>query len=410
MSYLLILLLAILLYFIFDYIGPKSISLNSIEVFGMSGLIAADLIVHEYDDCGNLWASRGMIIYKLPKGECKFTRVHHLPIGLSVFWLNNFSLVRRWTQKPECIEITVSNDGEICAFAAGYMLYFGTADTKFKKRFKLRHFGMGIGRGLMNTGLLKAEENLLFFGEYFRNENRKKVSIYYSKDFGQNWYLAYEFAAGTVRHIHSLQRDPYSGKLWICTGDNDAESMIGWSDDHFRSIHFIGRGSQAWRSCQLVFTKKAVYWGTDTGSKDLGGIYRWDKETMILKKLLKVDGAVFFGTRLEKGTIVMSTDREGFPNEKDDRTRLYIIANNDQIREVVCGTWLHKQYGLRFSFAKTRFQRDHGSNYLVLNFLNQKEVSGGDLIMILESELFNISSDSVRKWRSKKRYQSIHVG
>lgn len=402
MSYLLMLLLLTLFYFVIDYKGPKEISLNPIKVFGMSGLLATDLIVHEYDYWGNLWATRGMIIYKLPKGECKFIRVHHVTIKLSIFWLNNFSLVRKLTQKPECIEMTVSQDGRICAFVAGYMLYCGNADSNFKKKLKLPHFGMGIGRGMMNTGLLKAEKDLLFFGEYFRNEERTKVNVYCSKDFGQNWQVVYEFAPGEIRHIHSLQRDPYTDKLWICTGDYDQESKIGWSDDQFNSIHFIGHGSQVWRSCQLVFAREAVYWGADTGSEDLGGIYRWDREDMTLSKLIKVDGALFFGTRLNKGTIVMSTDREDFPNEKDDSTRLYMITKNDQVREIICGTWFHKQYGLGFSFAKIRFQRGQGSNYLVLNFLNHKEVSGGDLVMISESGLNNIPK-TIAKIASRKK-------
>ncbi|MBI9063356.1 MAG: hypothetical protein JEZ14_15345 [Marinilabiliaceae bacterium] len=362
----------------------------------MMGLKANDLIAQEYDKRGNLWATRGMVIYKLSKGDRQFFRIAHVSSGLSVFWLNNFSMIRNWTQKKECMEIIVSAEGEICVFSGGYMLYGNTNNKNFEKKMKLPQFGIGVGRGMMSTGLLNADDNLTFFGEYFRNEERIKVKIYRSTDFGQNWEVAFEFSSGTIRHIHSLQRDPYTGKLWICTGDTDDESMIGWSDDHFKNIHFIGRGTQTWRSCQLIFTEEAVYWGTDSGSEDLGGIYCWDKETMRLKKLLKVDGALFFGTRLEKGTMVMSTDREGFPNEKDDSTRLYIITNHNQVREIVCGTWLHKRHGLRFSFAKTRFQRNQGSNYLVLNFLNQKEISGGDLIMISESELNNSPSDPIR--------------
>ena len=98
--------------------------------------------------------------------------------------------------------------------------------------------------------------------------------------------------------------------------------MIGWSDDNYINITPIGYGSQIWRTCQLVFTEEAIYWGTDTGSVDLAGIYRWDKKSMELEQVCKTEGAIFFSVRLNNGTIVMSTDREGFPNEKDDKTRL----------------------------------------------------------------------------------------
>jgi len=385
-----IIFLLALIYFIFDYKGPNVIPLKPVIVLGMSCLRAKDLIVQEYDNLGNLWATRGMIIYKLLKGDSKFTRIAHVSPGLSVFWLNNFTIFRRLTQKPECIEIAVSGVGNICAFLAGYMLYGDTNNKKFKKTLKLSHYGIGVGRGILSNGLLKVNDNLLFFGEYFRNEERTQVNVYSSKNFGQTWDIAFEFQPGRIRHIHALQEDPFTGKIWICTGDNDDESMIGWSDDNCKTIDFIGQGSQVWRSCHLVFSKESVYWGTDTGSENLAGIYRWDKQNMKLIKLLKVDGAVFFGTRLAKGTIVMSTDREGFPNEKDDRTRLYVITEDDQITTIDCGTWNHKKQGFRFSFATLRFQRSQGSNSLIINFLNQKDVPDGDLIIISEEELNRI--------------------
>jgi hypothetical protein len=388
--FLLLISIVIISFLIFDYVGPRIISLRPVEVFGFKGMKANDLIVQEYDALGNLWATRGMIIYRLVKGDDKFIRVAHVPIAFTVFWLLNFSIIRRWSQKFECMEITVSADGDICAFAAGFMFAGDIKSNKFIRTMKLPQFGIGIGRGMISTGLLNVNDKYLFWGEYFRNERRTAVKIYKSKDFGKKWCEAYTFPDGIIRHIHTLQRDPFTGKLWICTGDFDDESMIGWSDDEFMNIQFIGNGAQRWRSCQLVFTENAVYWGADTGSEEHGGIYRWDKTTMKLEKLIKVDGAIFFGTRLEKGTMVMSTDREGFPNEKDDMARLYVISNNHLIREVECGEWCYKQPGIRFGFAKTRFQRNQGGGSLVLNFLNQKGIDGGSLIMISEQELINI--------------------
>jgi hypothetical protein len=396
MAVLYVLTVFVIAYFTFDYFGPKEIPLRPVKVFGLNGFGANDLMVQEYDNAGNLWATRGMTIYKLAKGDQIFTRIAHVPVGFSLFWILNFSLVRRLAQRYECLEIVMSAYGEVCAFAAGYMIYGNVYNRKFERKMKLPHFGIGIGRGMLSNGLLKVDNRHLFFGEYFRNENRTKVQVFRSDNFGQQWEMVYEFSDKTIRHIHALQKDPYTGNLWICTGDLDSESMIGWTDDHFKSIHFIGSGTQTWRACQLTFTEKAVYWGTDTDSELLGGIYRWDKKSKEITKLLKVNGAVFFATRLEKGSIIMSTDREGFKNETDDRTRLYVITPQNNIRVIMCGTWQQKGNGIRFGFAKTRFQRNQGSSDLAMNFLNQKEVSGGDLYLIAESEFFGSSSTEVR--------------
>jgi hypothetical protein len=210
------------------------------------------------------------------------------------------------------------------------------------------------------------------------------VKIYKYNKINLDWNIAYEFLPGQIRHIHSLQKDPYTGKLWICTGDKDNEAMIGWSNNNFGSINPIGKGSQIWRACQLVFTEEAVLWGTDTGSVELAGVYRWDQTTMELTRLIETNGAVFFGTRLAGETIVMSTDREGFPNEQDNRTRLFILSKEGKIITKQFGTWKYNKSGLRFNFAKLRLQRNQGNDTLVISVLNQKEFPDGDLIIIKE--------------------------
>jgi hypothetical protein len=199
--------------------------------------------------------------------------------------------------------------------------------------------------------------------------------------------VAYEFIPKQIRHVHAIQKDPYTDKLWVCTGDDDEESMVAWSDNEFKTIHEIGHGSQLWRVCQLIFTEDAVLWGTDTGSENDAGIYKWDRKTIELQKYQNIDGAVFFGTRLKNGTIVMSTDRESMKNEKDDKTRLFIISKDNKITSIECGTWKHKKSGFWFKYALLRFQRDQGGDALAVTCINQKEFPDSELILISEDNL-----------------------
>lgn len=202
-----------------------------------------------------------------------------------------------------------------------------------------------------------------------------------------SWEEAFEFKPGHIRHIHAIQKDPYTEKLWVLTGDSDEESMIAWSNNEFRSILEIGHGSPIWRVCQLIFTEKEIYWGTDTEIDGFSGIYRWDKETAEIEKLQKVNGCVFFGTRLANGTIVMSTNREGDSNELDNRTHLLILTKDNKIKSFKCGTWNHNKKGFWFKYAMLRFQRNQGGPKLVMTCLNQKEFPDGELIMISEETL-----------------------
>jgi hypothetical protein len=381
-----LILLLVAVYLTIDYHGPSQISLKTDTIFGFSCLRAKDLVVQEYDKKGDLWATRGMIAYKLKKGDNKFSRVAHIPTGLSIFWLRNFSILRRLTLRPECVEMVVTDNEDICALSAGRIWHLLSGGKKFKETFKLSNYGFG-NQGIRNDGIIDINDTIVFFGEYFKNLNRDNVRIFKSINNMSSWQEAYEFKARHIRHIHAIQKDPYTEKLWVLTGDEDEESMLAWSDDEFKSIVQIGHGSQLWRVCQLVFTEKEIYWGTDTYSDHEAGIYRLDKKTAELEKLKKLNGRIFFATKLANGTIVMSTDREGSEDELDKLTRLFIITEDNKITSFDCGTWNHNKKGFWFKYAMLRFQRNQGGPSLAVTCLNQKELPDGELIIISEETL-----------------------
>lgn len=387
--YILIPLFVLLCYLVIDYRGPRYIDLYPATAFHMRGRRAKELVVQESDQEGNIWASRGLILYRLEKGENRFVRMAYVPSGFSFFWLNNFSLFRKFINKPECIEACISGQRTIVVMSAGYMWYRPINERKFRRSIKLTHYGMGVGRGVLNYGLKAIGDQEIFWGEYFRNSERGSVRIYHSSDMGKSWNVAHEFEPGFTRHIHAILQDPYTGRLWICMGDLDHESRIGWSDDGFRTITYIGSGSQIWRSSHLVFTEEAVYWGSDTGSVQHAGIYRWDKLTKTHKSIYKSQGAILFGTRLKGGSLLFSTDREGFPNEKDHMTRLLVLRDDESVKEIECGTWKHWKKGLRYSFAMLRFPRNQGISSIVMTVINQKEFPAGELILIEEEISFS---------------------
>lgn len=381
------LFVTLLVYLVIDFRGPRKIALRPDEAFHIPCLRARELIVQEVDQEGAIWASRGLILYRKGREDDKFFRIAHVPTGPSYFWLNNFTLFRRFTNKPECLEATISGRGAICALSAGYLWHRASEDHKFRKTMKLLHYGLGVGRGVLTYGFKSLGEKEIYWGEYFRNAARGPVKIYKSMDEGQSWEMIREFEAGFTRHIHFIQQDPFTGKLWICMGDYDHESRIGWSDDNFQSIHYIGSGSQMWRSAHAVFTADAVYWGTDSGFDDSAGIYRWDKSSKEYSRVYASEGAILFGTRLENGSLVFSTDREGFPIEKDHLTRLLVLGKSGEVREIEAGTWKHWKKGYRYSFAMLRFLRNQGCSSLALTVINQKEFPAGELLLFDEEVL-----------------------
>lgn len=67
-----------------------------------------------------------------------------------------------------------------------------------------------------------------------------------------------------ARHIHVLTVDPYTGWLFVGTGDSDIESAIHISKDQGKTFDKLGSGAQVWRTLSFIFTPDYVFWNTDS--------------------------------------------------------------------------------------------------------------------------------------------------
>lgn len=152
----------------------------------------------------------------------------------------------------------------------------------------------------------------VYYGEYGlrRLADSRVVG---SRDDGRTWQTIYTFpcapASNSVRHIHAVQFDEYSGRIWVATGDKDAECRIGYLDSDSRFIT-IGTGGQQWRTCTLLFTKDYVFWGADAPGGPCG-VFRWSRSDRQLQKVADLHGPVLFSQLLGDGTLVVSTEIEG---------------------------------------------------------------------------------------------------
>ena len=105
-------------------------------------------------------------------------------------------------------------------------------------------------------------------------------------------------AACTIRHLHGISQDPYTGYVWISTGDSPSQShqiewnpTTGtWADDLYGTTLNARTGFRCWsgdissaigesaRSINTVFTDKYAYWFADSDAPD-GGVFRVVKAT-----------------------------------------------------------------------------------------------------------------------------------
>lgn len=383
--FIIVLLVCLLAYLSFDYIGPEVIELENGIAFGITCKKANDLTIQSVDRGGTAWASRGMLIYSKKKNENYFRRKAHVPTGFSLFWLRNFSFVRWLTQRPECIEFVVAKNGDISALSAGYMWFYNSETKSFTQTLKLLHYGMG-DQGIFSNGLLQTESETLFFGEYFNNESDTSVSIYLSRNHGKSWEIKNQFPAHKIRHIHTIQEDPYTKKLWLTTGD-EGGNYIYWSTDEFSTLNPIGFG-ETYFTTQLLFTEENIYWGSDTESKTHSGIYRWSRKSGTLDKLISYPSIFFYTNQLKNGTQVFSTSSENLSLEKDRFLRLFIKSPLGKWTSLTTGEWKKNSIPGLFQRGKTRFPRENNqSDALYASLFKQREFDDNTLIIIQEKDL-----------------------
>jgi hypothetical protein len=238
-------------------------------------------------------------------------------------------------------------------------------------------FGEGNGPGNTNTvnvrllrELLELKRNLpggtgrgwLYIGEYNVNRNRipggtnDRVRIMRSVDQGRTWTKVVEWntnGMNQVGHIHAMKQDPYTGEIYVCTGDTDSKSGIikwdgisSWSDNASlagitsRRGFTVFSGAQRFRVCDVLFDRNYFYTFTDTqkpnnpdGSES--GIWRGRKD---FSSFTRVDNQIYdydpmhvgwFGDKIGD-TFIFTTAREySNPSNAWNEINTQVYVSND---------------------------------------------------------------------------------
>lgn len=146
-------------------------------------------------------------------------------------------------------------------------------------------------------------EGSFYYGEYRSNSQRSNVHVWQWQPGNPRWSKVWTFTS--IRHIHGIFNDPYSGAIWVTTGDDDSEAGIWCTNDGFNSLQHIAGGTQQYRVIQLIFTKDYIYFGSDAPNEE-NHIYRYDRQSKQIEQLANVNGSVFYGCKVG-GSLFLST-------------------------------------------------------------------------------------------------------
>ena len=220
-----------------------------------------------------------------------------------------------------------------------------------------------------------------YFGEYFRNKERNPVHIFRTKN-GEKWDKIFSFPQKSIKHIHLLQFDPFSQKIWFSTGDLDSECLLGYSDLDFSQIEIIGRDHQDWRCLELLFTSEKIFWGTDNpdGQNWLMSI---DRNSGMVQKLAKFSGPIYNLKQFSKNYMIL-TATEGGSGELDYRAHIWFTSDLEK------GPWKdYRSYQkdwmpFKFGFGRLFFGAE----------LNNSVYLSGSALKNIDNKTLVISYDS----------------
>lgn len=286
---------------------PRRIRWRPTTIKGLSVLFANGLVL-QHDDGHTVWATRGFAVYRSRDGG-PFERVLSLRPRLGRAWGGYLASLRARYGYQELVELLPLADECLVVFAAGDVHVVDLPTGAIERTHRLRYFGRGRGRGLMAFGLTRDEEGAIYFGEYTTDPEAHPVCIWKSSDDGRTWHKAFEFPAGTVRHIHAVQIDPYGGGLWVGTGDRNEECYVGVSHDGGASFRWVAQGAQTCRTCGFVFFPDAVLWGMDADHKP-NRLIRLHRENGTVDPRAQLPGVTFYHRKVDESHALLGLARQ----------------------------------------------------------------------------------------------------
>ena len=179
---------------------------------------------------------------------------------------------------------------------------------------------------VLRAACAQNQKGEVFFGEYFSNQGRGPMHIYRLAPEGEKLELAYTFPAGSIRHIHGIYFDIFSGCLWCVTGDREGECRILRTSDGFNNIETVGEGDESWRCVSLLFTKESVYYASDAEFNQ-NHIYSLDRRTGERKIVAEIDGPVYYSQKVGDD-LFFAVTAELCPSQTEPSASVWNVAKD----------------------------------------------------------------------------------
>ena len=273
--------------------------------------------VHHMDERG-VWATRGRdILFRAPE-DADWRRIGRFPLALPQDLASPSRHARR-VLRLERSNVFPTRGGRVFGLRGGraYRIEDGRAEPLFTIR----------GDCVMNRAIAESEDGDLYFGEYFMNPGRVPVRIWRVSADLERFEVAAELDSPRVRHVHAVHVDPFRpGRLWVTNGDFEGECHIAYSDDGFRTIEWLGDGTQTWRTVGLIFQEERICWMTDTHLEQ-NRVVTMDRESGALAFHGERDASTWYQAETTDGRYLATSCVEPGPGIQTRDCRLMVSEN-----------------------------------------------------------------------------------
>lgn len=314
--------------------------------------------------------AKGYRLYKYDVQTNKLTNFSRLVDSKNAF-LSQFRLLRRLF-RAEITNLYHFKDDTWMCIAKKAIFRYNKDSGLFEKC-------CSVEKGSRPMALCQANDGTIYYGEYCFNPARKPMRIMQSKDNGETWSVAYTFGDGEVNHIHGVFNDPYTGRIWVATGDDDCACIFGYTEDGFKTFVRKYQGSQQYRVCVPMFTEKSIIYATDSQYAQ-NVIRSIDRETGDVRDICKIQGSGIYATQFGD-CFAVSTTVEPSKVNLEQNAHLWFSKDGEHWVDVCSfkkDIW-KKTY---FQFGTLRLPRYEGSSkYLVCYGRSVKELDGKTLIL-----------------------------
>jgi hypothetical protein len=331
--------------------------------------ISHHLRIHTIID-GILISSQGYSIFKSEDFGKSWILTGTLPVSMHKYFLSKSRIISR-ALRLGVHQIKQIHNGKIliccdnCFFLSEHSL------SVFKRINLNSHFFQLLDNSICVT------PEFTYFGEYIPNFKKREVNIFRTND-GENWDLIFSFPKNTIKHIHLLQFDPFSQKIWFSTGDENSECLLGYANYDFTEIEIVGHNHQNWRSLELLFTPEKIYWGTDNPDGQ-NWLILFDRNSQSINKIVQFNGPIYNLKYFSAGYIIV-TATEGGNGEWDNRAHIWYTPEIEKIPWNECISYEKDWLPFIFGFGRLLYGANF-NNSIILSALALKNIDEESIII-----------------------------